>query len=120
MQNIWLDFRDAHNQNIHVTGYPTEKNIDILHRIISASSNKGDIVLDCYAGSGTTLHAASKLGRKWIGVDISTESISTILSRFANGTSKMGDFVKREIKSMQMPLFKITDFTLFEDKNRHS
>lgn len=68
LQNIWMDMRDPHNQNIHITGYPTEKPIELLDRIIEASSNPGDLVLDCYAGSGTTLAAASNLGRRWIGV----------------------------------------------------
>ncbi len=62
VQDIWLDYRDAHNQMVHVTGYPTEKNIGLLHRIIEASSNPGDLVLDCFAGSGTTLVAADALG----------------------------------------------------------
>jgi adenine-specific DNA-methyltransferase len=48
VQDIWLDFRDAHNQNIAITGYPTEKNPDLLARLIQASSNPGDLVLDCF------------------------------------------------------------------------
>lgn len=93
VQDIWLDFRDAHNQNICITGYPTEKNPMLLKRIIEASSNPGDLVLDCYAGSGTTLAMADELGRRWIGVDNSAEAFRTILKRFAIGTEPMGDFV---------------------------
>jgi hypothetical protein len=63
VQDIWLDFKDAHNQNIEITGYPTEKNMEMLEQIISASSEPGDLVLDCFAGSGTTLVAAGNLGR---------------------------------------------------------
>ncbi len=96
VQDIWLDVRDAHNQNIHVTGYPTEKNSDILARIIAASSNKDDIVLDCFSGSGTTLAVASQLGRRWIGIDNSSEAITTTLKRFALGLEPMGDFVEKE------------------------
>ena len=51
-------------------GYPTQKPLALLERIIQASSNKGDIVLDPFAGSGTTLIAAERLGRRWIGIDI--------------------------------------------------
>ena len=91
-----MDYRDAHNQNVHVTGYPTEKNIDMLKRIIEASSNPGDLVLDCFAGSGGTLVAADMLGRNWIGIDNSPESLQTILHRFANGTEPMGDFVGKK------------------------
>jgi adenine-specific DNA-methyltransferase len=93
VQDIWLEFRDAHNQNIEITGYPTEKNPDLLARIIEASSNPGDVVLDCFCGSGTTLSVASKLGRSWIGIDNSPEAIATTLRRFAIGAQPMGDFV---------------------------
>ncbi len=112
VQDIWLDFRDAHNQNIHVTGYPTEKNPDLLSRIIRASSNEGDLVLDCFSGSGTTLVAASQLQRQWIGVDNSTEAIITTLRRFANGSSPMGDFVnKADIQTMQTSLWSVETAT---------
>ena len=116
-QDIWLDFRDAHNQNIEITGYPTEKNPNLLKRIINASSNAGDFVLDCFAGSGTTLQSAAELQRHWIGVDNSREAISTILSRFIHGSSPMGDYVKngkaKTTKAKPLPLFQVKDFELF-------
>jgi len=115
-QDIWLDFRDAHNQNIEITGYPTEKNPNLLKRIINASSNAGDLVLDCFAGSGTTLQTATDLNRKWIGIDNSREAISTILSRFTHGSSPMGDYVNngngKTTKAKSLPLFQVKDFEL--------
>jgi len=93
VQDVWLDFRDAHNQNVRITGYPTEKNPDLLRRIIEASSEPGDIILDCFCGSGTTLAVAHELGRRWIGVDNSVEAIQTTIERFLKGTEPMGDFV---------------------------
>ena len=81
IQDIWLDFLDPMNQFTSITGYPTEKNPALLERIIKASSNKGDLVLDCFAGSGTTLAVAEKLGRRWIGVDNSKVAIETIKKR---------------------------------------
>ncbi len=95
IQDIWYDFRDTRNQNVHITGYPTEKNPHLLERIIQASSNPGDLVLDCFSGSGTTLAVADVLGRQWIGIDKSREAISTTLRRFTKGTERMGDFVDR-------------------------
>jgi adenine-specific DNA-methyltransferase len=95
VQDIWMDFRDAHNQNICITGYPTEKNPLLLQRIIEASSNEGDLVLDCFSGSGTTLDVAHRLNRRWIGIDNSVEAIKTTLLRFAEGLKPMGDFVKK-------------------------
>jgi adenine-specific DNA-methyltransferase len=117
VQDIWLDFRDAYNQNIEITGYPTEKNSDLLFRIIQASSNIDDLVLDCFSGSGTTLAVASQLQRRWIGIDNSSEAINTTLKRFAQGCEPMGDFVEinksnrknkleKKQKSEQLSLFK--------------
>ena len=98
VQDIWLDYLDVNNQNTLITGYPTEKNIDMLKRIVETSSRPGDLVLDCFAGSGTTLVAAEELGRQWIGVDIGDEAISTIVERFKNGSKPMGDYVKKKKK----------------------
>ena len=57
------------------TGFPTQKPLKLLKRIISASTDPGDIVGDFFCGSGTTLHAAQSLGRKWIGIDNSEKSL---------------------------------------------
>lgn len=106
VQDIWLDYLDVNNQNTLITGYPTEKNIDMLKRIVETSSRPGDLVLDCFAGSGTTLVAAEELGRQWIGVDIGDEAISTITERFKNGSRPMGDYVKKKReKPTTMDLF---------------
>lgn len=112
VQDIWIEFRDAHNQMIEITGYPTEKNPAILARIIRASSNEGDLVLDCFAGSGTTLSVSSQLGRRWIGIDSSPEAMRHIFRRFTTGTERMGDFVtpRAEItdesfRELELPLF---------------
>ena len=114
VQDIWMDMKDAHNQNIHITGYPTEKNPALLERIIEASSNEGDLVLDCYAGSGTTLAVASNLSRRWIGVDRSDEAIRTILHRFHSGTEKMGDFINTQKQPSLLLHEPTNDFTLYE------
>lgn len=114
VQDLWLDFRDAHNQNIRITGYPTEKNVDILRRIIFSSSNPGDLVLDCFVGAGTTLVAASELDRRWIGIDNSAEALRATLRRFAVGTEPMGDFVGRKGRnSSAREHSPITDFSLW-------
>lgn len=62
-------------------GYPTQKPEALLERIIQASSNEGDVVLDAYCGCGTTVAVAQRLGRRWIGIDITYQSISLILKR---------------------------------------
>ena len=114
VQDIWLDFLDVNNQNTHQTGYPTEKNLDMLKRIVEASSNPGDLVLDCFAGSGTTLVAAEELGRQWIGIDIGDEAIRVIKDRFANGTKPLGDYVSKKRKVSAPSFF---DEISIEEKN---
>ena len=104
IQDIWLNFRDSINQAQKTTGYPTEKNYEMLKMIVSASSNPGDIVMDCFAGSGTTLGAAFECGRTWIGADNSIESIKAILKRFISGLDKYGDYVTTTSDCQQMSL----------------
>lgn len=105
VQDIWLNFKDAHNQNIHITGYPTEKNPNLLARIIQASSNRGDLVLDAFAGSGTLAAVSEEYDRRWIVIDNSLLAIKTIIQRMTKGTSPMGDFVKQKTeKSTQSSL----------------
>ena len=77
MQDIW-EFKDPQYPQ-----YPIEKNIDLLKSIIWASSNEGDLVLDSFAGSGTTLIAAHELNRRWIGIDQSEHAIRVIQKRIS-------------------------------------
>lgn len=79
MQNDWSDIQPA--QGYEDLGYPTQKPLALLERIIQASSNEGDMVLDPFCGCGTAVHAAQKLGRKWIGIDITHLAISLIEKR---------------------------------------
>jgi adenine-specific DNA-methyltransferase len=74
IQDMW-EFKD---RGLSYTDYPTQKNGALLQRIIANSSNKNSIVLDCFAGSGTTLIEAEKLNRKWIGIDSSPHSLKVI------------------------------------------
>jgi len=73
------------------TGYPTQKPIGILRRIIQASSEEGDVVLDFFAGSGTTGFVANELGRKFILVDQNPESIEVIKNRLPQGSYRLVD-----------------------------
>lgn len=115
VQDIWTDVQDSLNQSIKITGYPTEKNPDLLKRIIEASSEKGDLVLDCFSGSGTTLGVAEQLGRKWIGIDNSSEAIDNILKRFFVGLQGMGNYVNRKNGFEN----EIDQMTLFEPKTEY-
>lgn len=76
-QDIWV-YKD-----VQYPCYPTEKNLDLLKSIILASSDPGDLVLDCFCGSGSTLQASEVLGRKWIGIDESVEAIKVSKTRLS-------------------------------------
>ncbi len=83
IDNVWNDV-GSYSLGTEKVGYPTQKPEALLKRLIEMSSNKGDIVLDCFMGSGTTLAVAEKLERKWIGCDINKGSIQTVGKRLRN------------------------------------
>jgi len=80
-QDIITDIGPLSSQAQERLGYPTQKPLALLERIIAASSNEGDVVLDPFCGCGTAVHAAEKLGRKWIGIDVTHLAISLIEKR---------------------------------------
>jgi site-specific DNA-methyltransferase (adenine-specific) len=77
----WTDIKPIFSVAAERLGFPTQKPLELLERIISASSNEGDIVLDPFCGCGTAVHAAEKLNRRWIGIDITHLAISLIEKR---------------------------------------
>jgi site-specific DNA-methyltransferase (adenine-specific) len=79
--NVWTDINPINSQAAERLGYPTQKPLALLERIIAASSNPGDVVLDPFCGCGTTIAAAQKLGRRWIGIDVTQLSIALQKSR---------------------------------------
>lgn len=80
-QSLWTDIPPINSQAQERMGYPTQKPVALLERIINASSNPGDVVLDPFCGCGTTVHAAQKLNRHWIGIDVTHVAISLIETR---------------------------------------
>jgi len=81
LQNLWIDIPPINSQAQERLGYPTQKPLALLERIISASSDEGDIVLDPFCGCGTAIHAAQKLGRSWIGIDVTHLAIALVERR---------------------------------------
>ena len=86
--NLWIDLLPLGQKQSEAMGYPTQKPEALLERIITASSQDGDTVLDAYCGCGTTVSVATNLKRKWIGIDITYQSISLILKRLEETFSK--------------------------------
>jgi site-specific DNA-methyltransferase (adenine-specific) len=81
LQDVWTDISPLNSQAKERLGYPTQKPVALLERIIEASSNPGDVVLDPFCGCGTTIDAAEKNGRDWIGIDITQVAMTTIKKR---------------------------------------
>ena len=100
MGNVWTDISPINSQARERLGYPTQKPLALLDRIISASSNPGDVVLDPFCGCGTSIHSAEKLGRQWIGVDVTHLAISLIEHRLRNAFPGIGFSVHGTPKDM--------------------
>ena len=79
--DTWTDILPIQSQSKELLGYPTQKPLALLERIIQASSNPGDVILDPFCGCGTAVHAAQKLGRIWVGIDITPLATTLIKSR---------------------------------------
>ena len=88
LQDLWVDIGPLAPQAKERIGYPTQKPLALLERIIKASSNEGDVVLDPFCGCATACVAADKLGRRWIGIDISPKAVELVNMRLQEA---MGD-----------------------------
>ncbi len=82
--SIWDDIAPINSQAQERLAYPIQKPVALLERILNASSNPGDVVLDPFCGCGTTVHAAQKLGRQWIGIDVTHLAIGLIEKRLCD------------------------------------
>jgi site-specific DNA-methyltransferase (adenine-specific)/adenine-specific DNA-methyltransferase len=89
LQNFWGDIYVINSQAKESLSYPTQKPEALIERIISISSNPGDIVFDCFMGSGTTQAAAMKLGRRFLGADINLGAIQTTTKRLVNRAKEL-------------------------------
>ena len=101
IRDVWDDVKPIINTAKERLGYPTQKPIKLIERIVQASSNEGDLVLDPFCGCGTTIHAAEKLKRNWIGIDISTFSVGLMRERIL---SNFYYLVQEDIKIFGTPI----------------
>jgi adenine specific DNA methylase Mod len=90
--DVWTDISAINSQAQERLGYPTQKPVALLERIIGASTKPGDIVLDPFCGCGTTVEAAHKLGREWIGIDVTHYAITLIEKRLTKNGAKPSDY----------------------------
>ncbi len=91
VSNVWTDIAVATGRE--ATGYPTQKPLALLERIIRASSKEGDVVLDPFCGCATTCVKAQHLGRKWIGIDIEKQAAHVLIDRLSEESGLFKDFV---------------------------
>ena len=123
-RDVWDDIFPIGTEpgNIERGDYPTQKPEALLKRIIEASSDQGDIVMDSFCGSGTTLAVAQKLGRKWIGVDINIGAIQTSTKRLASviegqlgkGSAKL---IKDEFRGLHaFKVLNVNDYDIFKNE----
>ena len=97
VQTLWDDIDVLSPTSKERTGYPTQKPLALLHRIIRASSNEGDVVLDPFCGCATTCVAAQQLDRKWIGIDIEKQAVDILVERLSDDAGLFKDFINTTI-----------------------
>lgn len=100
VNDVWTDIQPINNRAAERLGYPTQKPLQLLERIIAASSNPGDVVLDPFCGCGTSVDAAQRLGRTWIGIDITHLAIDVIARRLRH---TFGNEVFKDIELAGIP-----------------
>lgn len=109
VQTIWTDIPPVQGQANERMDYPTQKPEALLERIIEASSNEGDLVLDCFCGSGTTAAAAEKLGRRWITCDLGRFAIHTTRKRLL-GIDGVKPFVVQNLGKYERQQWQAAEF----------
>lgn len=87
----WIDIQSLNREDSERTGYPTQKPLALYERVIKASSNEGDIVLDPFAGCATTCVAAERLDRQWVGIDIWDKAHEVVIKRLHDEVGLFGD-----------------------------
>ena len=99
LQDLWTDIGPISSQERERLGYPTQKPLGLLERIIRASSNPGDVVLDPFCGCGTAIEAAHKLKRRWVGIDISSFAIDLIRNERLKGMKIPTKGIPQDVES---------------------
>ncbi len=117
ISNVWDNIMSFQQQPTSAENckYPTQKPESLLERIIKASSNPGDIVFDCFMGSGTTQAVAMKLGRKFIGADINLGSIQTTTKRLIGMAKELDSKLCNEDKYTSFEVYNVNNYDFFRN-----
>ena len=114
LQDVWTDIPFINSQAQERVGYPTQKPEALLERIIRASSNEGDLVLDCFCGSGTTAAVAERLGRRWITCDLGRFAIQTTRKRLL-AIDNVRPFVVQNLGKYERQVWQAAEFASPDD-----
>ena len=109
LQDVWTDIFPVNSQAQERIGYPTQKPMALLERILRASSNENDLILDCVSGSGTTVVTAERLGRRWIASDLGRFAIQTTRKRLLS-QSGLSPFVVQNLGKYERQLWQAAEF----------
>ena len=109
LQDIWTDINKIHNQSHELLNYPTQKPEAYSSALLKASSNEGDLVLDCFCGSGTTAAVAEKLNRRWIACDLGRFAIHTTRKRLL-GIPGVKPFIVQNLGKYERQQWQVAEF----------
>ena len=115
LQDIWVDIAAVQGGALENQNYPTQKPEALLERIIQLGSNPGDIVFDCFMGSGTTQAVAMKLGRRFIGADINLGAIQTTTKRMVGVANELNTQMQEETKYTGFEVYNVNNYDFFRN-----
>lgn len=112
---MWTDINTTNSQASIQTGYPTQKPEALLERIISIASNPGDLVFDCFMGSGTTQAVAMRMGRRFIGADINLGSVQTTTKRLLNVAANLKANTENYNSYTSFEVYNVNNYDFFRN-----
>ena len=107
LQDIWTDIVPVQGASAENENYPTQKPLSLLERILSVATDLGDLVFDCFMGSGTTQAAAMKLGRRFIGADINLGAIQITTKRLVSLSDSMTEQLQDNEKYTSFEVYNV-------------
>lgn len=119
INNLWSDISTLKGSNSEILNYPTQKPEELIERILFLASNPGDIVFDCFMGSGTTQAVAMKLGRKFIGADINLGAIQTTTKRLLNIQKELENsktLIDNDVKYTGFEVYNVNHYDFFRNE----
>ena len=116
-EDYWIDIEQLNREDYERVGYPTQKPETLVKRIIAASTVPGDIVFDCFMGSGTTQAVAMKLGRRFLGADINLGAVQTTTKRLLKVASELGGKLQAENPLyLGFDVYNVNDYEFFRNE----